>query len=123
MDIKFFSKGLTTFEEQKLQDYFAKKVRSFEKLLSHFSPDSVSLQVNSQRHEKHNAFNVEIVLKMPSKTIVGHEASHTLEKAIDLAKDRVVQQIKKHEQTFKVRQHRSLEKPMHQMTSEEVEVS
>ena len=44
---------------------------------------------------------------MPSKTIQSKEASHTITKALDLSKDRLVTQIKK---TMETRKHSSIKR-------------
>lgn len=95
MNIKFFCKGLSSEVDKKLRDYIDKKITSFEKLLMEFDDDTVQMQITAERYEKNNAYNVEIILKMPKKTIVANEDSHSIEKAVDLAKDRIIKQMKK----------------------------
>lgn len=97
MIVKYCFKGLEKKEEDFVQQYAPGKIENIEKRLTHFAKDAVILMVNITRFEKHNAFAVEYVLKLPKKTIVAKEASHTLNKAIDFAKDRLVRQIKKHD--------------------------
>lgn len=94
-------------DEEELQEYFMKKLPAIEKLLSHFSEDSVLLQVKGEKFQKHSAYDVELTLKLPSVTLTAREASHLLTKAVDLAKDRILMQLKK--SVLKVRrEHRSI---------------
>lgn len=82
-------------EEAKLRDYFSQKGGKIEKMLSHFAPDSVILQVKGEKFIKHSAFEVELVLQIPMQVISSKEASHMITKAVDLAVDRLIMQLKK----------------------------
>lgn len=103
MNIKFFCKGLSSDIEKKLRDYMDKKMSSFEKLVGEFDDDTVQLQITAERYEKNNAYNVEMILKMPKKRVVASEDSHSIEKAVDLAKDRIIKQMKKAGEKNRVR--------------------
>ncbi|MEK7545185.1 MAG: HPF/RaiA family ribosome-associated protein [Patescibacteria group bacterium] len=119
MKIIFFSKALSSAEEKQLREYVDKKMKSLSRLLSHFAEDSVQLQITTERFEKNNAFQVEMILTVPQKKVVGKEASHTIQKAVDLAKDRIMVQLRKHEEVR--REHRSIKKvldPVHQAESQ-----
>ncbi len=61
------------------------------------------LGVRAERFEKNNAYEVELTMEIPGKLFVGKEASHTIEKALDLSKDRLVAQLRKHEDLLKSR--------------------
>lgn len=113
MNIKFFCKGLPSEVDKKLRDYIDKKMSSFEKLLTEFDDDTIQLQITAERYEKNNAYNVEMILKVPKKTIVANEDSHSIEKAVDLAKDRIIKQLKKNEEKNRIHRKRdSKEKEM-----------
>ena len=107
METMFFFKNMSPEGEEKLQEYFSKKLPAIEKLLSHFSPDSLLLQVKGEKFDKHSAYDVELTLKLPSETLTAQEASHLLTKAVDLAKDRLLMQIKKSVLRIR-REHRSV---------------
>lgn len=98
MIINYFFKGLDEKEEELVYDYMPSKLGIIEKTLQHFAEDAAMLSINVERFEKHNAYAVELILKLPKKTIVGKEVSHTLKKAIDYSKDRLLRQIRKHEE-------------------------
>src|SRR3989339_2095805 len=93
MEVAYFFKDLTKAEEKKMYDYFGKKVPALKRLLAKFDDDAVMLHVKGERFKKHAAFEVEITLKIPSKTFVATEDSHSLEKGIDFAKDRLQMQL------------------------------
>lgn len=95
METIFFFKNMSQLEEEKLRDYVFSKLPKFEKILNRFPPDGVILQVKCQKFDKHSAYEVEMVLKLPSETLSACEASHMITKAVDLAKDRLDMQIKK----------------------------
>ena len=106
MKLIYFSKGLTSAEEKQFQQYMEKKLKSVSRLLSHFAEDAVQLQVNAERFEKNNAFQIEMILNVPQKQFVGKEASHALTKAMDLSKDRILKQLRKHSEVK--RDHRGM---------------
>lgn len=91
----FFFKGMNPAEENELREYFLGKLQKFEKILSHFPDDGVSLQVKGEKFIKHSAYDVELIMKLPGETLTARETSHTIMKAVDLAKDRLDMQLKK----------------------------
>ncbi len=95
METIFFFKNMTPGEQDELREYFFTKVPKFEKILSHFPDDGVMLQVKGEKFQKHSAYDVELTMKLPGETLLGREASHTIMKAVDLAKDRLDMQLKK----------------------------
>lgn len=101
MKIQYTFKGMRHWEEVRMKEYAEAKERGLEKLLTHFQDDTVHLGVRAERFEKNNAYEVELVMEIPGKLLVGKEASHTIEKAIDLAKDRLVTQLRRHEDLLK----------------------
>lgn len=89
------------WEQKRIKEYLDQKIPAIEKLLNHFQEDESSLTLRARHFDKNSAYNVELTLQIPSHAFVGTEASHTIEKAIDLAKDRLVKQLKKHEEVMK----------------------
>lgn len=94
-------KNMAGWEEKRTKEYMQGKIPRLERLLSHFQDDTVSLTVRAERFDKNNAYHVELILEIPGKLLVGNEDSHTIEKAIDLSKDRLVNQMKKHDDQLK----------------------
>lgn len=101
MKIQYTFKGMQHWEEVRVKEYAELKERSLEKLLTHFQDDEVKLEVRSERFDKNNAYEVELTMEIPGKVMVGKEASHSIEKALDLAKDRLIGQLRKHEDVLK----------------------
>jgi len=94
----------------------------------HFADDAVLLDCTIEKFDKHDAYEIEMVLKMPMKTMKAKETSHTIIKATDLSKDRIVAQIKKFQSTLRndqlqARRHASIRRPaIHEATVEEASV-
>lgn len=95
MEITFFQKNLNKKEESAFVEYVNLKLPSIEQLLTKFSQDATLLKVSIEKFDKHDAFQVELCLNMPMKSLVATEASHQISKAVDLSKDRLLAQIKK----------------------------
>lgn len=97
MDTTFFLKNLSKAEESVFTDYvFDKKAESIASLLTKFALDAQLLKASIRKFDKHTAYEVEFCLSIPNKTLVAKETSHSINKAVDLAKDRLMLQIKKH---------------------------
>lgn len=96
MEITLFKKNLNKGEEKFFAKYIEQKTDSIESLLTTFAPDAKQLKASIIKFEKHDAYSVEFHLSLPAKSIVSKEASHSINKAVDQAKDRLVAQIKKH---------------------------
>ncbi|MBI5151976.1 HPF/RaiA family ribosome-associated protein [Candidatus Peregrinibacteria bacterium] len=103
MEVRIFTKEMSPSEVKKVKDYSSTKIEPIERLLGHFAADAIRLDINAEKLGRRSAYRVEFVLHLPSKTIIGREASHEITKAVDLAKDRVVRQIKKHEELLRDR--------------------
>lgn len=96
MEITLFHKNLGDKETEKFNKYVEGKFDSIKSLLTKFADDAKLLKVSIEKFEKHDAFEVEFHLKLPTKALISKEASHQITKAVDLSKDRLVAQIKKH---------------------------
>lgn len=96
MEVTFFQKNLTPSEESAFVDYVNKKIPAMDGLLKKFASDAKLLKASIEKFDKHDAYEVEFCLALPTKSLVATEASHQITKAVDFAKDRLVAQIKKH---------------------------
>lgn len=96
MEMNIFQKNLNPAEEEIFVNYLKTKTNAIEELLTKFSPDAALLKISIEKFDKHDAFEVEFNLVLPTKSMVALEASHKITKAIDLTKDRLIAQIKKH---------------------------
>lgn len=101
MKIQYTFKDMESWEQARVQEYAEQKTRSLEKLLSHFQHDEVHLEVRAERYDKNNAYEIELAMEIPTKVMVGKEASHSIEKALDLAKDRLIKQLRRHGELLK----------------------
>lgn len=95
METIFFFKNMAPGEQDGLREYFLSKEAKLKKMLSRFPLDGVLLQVKGEKFQKHSAYDVELTMKLPHETLRAREASHTIMKAVDLAKDRLDLQLKK----------------------------
>ncbi len=111
MEQTIFCKNLAKSEEKTFAEYVSQKMDKFTKLLKKFSEDAQLLKISIQKFEKHNAYEVELCLCLPTRSIVAKEASHQINKAVDLSLDRLVAQLKKHMALLrKERSHRTIRK-------------
>ena len=109
METTFFHKRVTKAEERNFLEYVNKKLPGIEQLLTKFSQDAAVLKVCIQKFDKHDAYEVEFCLTLPTKSLIATEASHHVSKAVDLSRDRLLNQIKKHMATLrKDRAHKSI---------------
>ncbi|MBD3360988.1 hypothetical protein GF366_04270 [Candidatus Peregrinibacteria bacterium] len=112
MQLNFFKKNLSKNEERAFTDYVNQKIDSIESLLTKFAYDARLLKASIEKFNKHDAYEVEFCLTLPNKTLVAKETSHTITKAVDLSKDRLISQIKKHLAILrKERSHKSIRHP------------
>ncbi len=96
MEITHFQKNLDKKEQKAFLEYLKLKLPAIENLLGSFADDAAILKVGIERFDKHDAYEVEFNLTLPTKSLIAKEASHQITKAVDLCKDRLVAQIKKH---------------------------
>ncbi|HCW32242.1 MAG: hypothetical protein UT55_C0004G0018 [Candidatus Peregrinibacteria bacterium GW2011_GWE2_39_6] len=98
MHLSIFTKKLTDIEKDLLETYLKTKTPRLEKFLTEFDEDAVKLQVIAEKFINKNAYKVEMILEIPkigNKPLCASEDSRDLQKAVDLAKDKLVEQIKK----------------------------
>jgi ribosome-associated translation inhibitor RaiA len=109
MEVTYQFKHLTKEDEKKFVDYVEQKIPAIANLLTKFADDAAILKASIEKFEKHDAYEVEFQLSLPAKSLVAKEASHQIMKAVDLSKDRLQIQIKKHiAHLRKDRQHGSI---------------
>ena len=96
MEITLFHKNMNQEEVDRFNSYFESKVEAIGNLLTKFADDAKLLKASVEKFDKHDAYEVELILSLPAKSLVAKEASHQITKAVDLSKDRLLSQIKKH---------------------------
>jgi len=112
MEVIFYHKNLSSKEEALFSEYVNEKTDAIGSLLTTFADDARMLKATIEKFEKHDAYEVEFHLSLPNKTMVAKEASHNITKAVDLSKDRLVTQLKKHMALLrKERKHSSIRTP------------
>lgn len=98
MTVNFYFKNISQLEEIGLKNYFiSKKMVRLKRLLQYGNDQLAKLRVRAERFEKHNAFVVDMELKIGSNRLVGSETSHDLQKSLDFALDRLIAQLRKFE--------------------------
>ncbi len=95
MEITFFHKNLTKAEEASFAKYVETKRKMISNLLKTFPENATIMRANIEKFDKHDAYQVELSVILPTKQVVAKEASHLITKAVDLSKDRLMAQIKK----------------------------
>ena len=117
MEINYFQKNLSERESKSFLESLQKKQKSIEGLIKHFAHDAAILKATVEKFDKHDAYEVEFCLSLPTKSLVAKEASHDLQKALELSKERLVMQIKKHIEVLREgRSHKTLKKDAEKTT-------
>jgi len=96
MNTYFYFKKINKADEEKLKDYFTKeKTPRLTKLLQHGNFELAKFKMRAEYFLHHNAFEVEVELNIGKQELVAKEKSHNLLKALDLAIDRQIAQLRK----------------------------
>lgn len=95
MQIDFFFKNFTPTEKQSFENYLETKIPQLEKLIERHFHDSASLRVKAEKFSTKSAYKVTFDLKLPKRSFLVSEDDHTIVEAIDLAKDKLISQLKK----------------------------
>lgn len=97
MQITFAFKKLGEFDQHFCRQYLDQKVDSISRALPKLGPDGeVTLDVRVERFAKKKAFKVTMQLRAGARHWMAEEDDHTLREAIDLAKDKLVLQMRKY---------------------------
>ena len=96
MNISFYFQKTNKNRENKLRNYLTeKKLKRLTRLLRHGSLPLADLRVHTEYFQKHNAFLVKLSLKFAKYALVAEERSHDILKGLDLALDRLIDQLRK----------------------------
>ena len=97
MQITFAFKKLGEFDQHFCRQYLDQKAPVIQRALPRIGPDAeVALEVRVERFAKKKAFKVSMHLRAGARTWMAEEDDHTLREAIDLAKDKLVLQMRKY---------------------------
>lgn len=97
MTINFLFKNFSPVEKEQFRDYFELKLPPLEKIVSRFHcpPDAAKLEVKAEKFATKNAYEVTFILSLLKERLYVSEDDHTIREATDLAKDKLVRQLKK----------------------------
>src|SRR4030042_169070 len=82
------------WQKDSIRSYWERKLPRIDRLLQHFPENQRELRVTV----RHNAtgFEARLVLRLPTGTLVAQESSKTDYSAMDLAVDRLTEEIRRH---------------------------
>lgn len=91
-------KNLTEPEREQFETYLEKKLDAISAVIeAHYrDSDSVHMFAEVQKHEKHTAFAVDLILEIPRKRLMAEETKHTITEALDFSMQRLEQRLNKH---------------------------
>ncbi|MBI4433558.1 HPF/RaiA family ribosome-associated protein [Candidatus Uhrbacteria bacterium] len=90
-------KKVGEFDQHFCRQYLEKKAEAIERALPKLGPSAEALLVfRAERFAKKKAFKVTLHLRAGAQEWDAEEDDHTLREAIDLAKDKLVLQMRKH---------------------------
>ena len=95
MQVDFFFKNFNEAEKKSLENYFEAKLPQLKKLIERRFKDSALLRVKAEKFNTKSAYKVTLDLKLPKRSFLVSEDDHTIVEAVDLAKDKLIAQLKK----------------------------
>ena len=95
MKVNFTFKNLLPSERDFVQKYFSvdSKLGKIQSIVNRLKPD-VTLEMHAEKFARKKAYKVSLLLQKPLNLFV-FEDDHTLQEAIDLAKDKLLERLKK----------------------------
>lgn len=96
MNVSYSFKKVGEFDQHFCRQYFGQKVDAIVRALPRLGPNAdVALVFRVERFAKKKAFKVTLTLSTDTFRWMAEEDDHTLREAIDLAKDKLVLQMRK----------------------------
>lgn len=91
-------KNLTEPEMAQFHSYLDAKLARFTPVLDSHYPDEDAVKVDARirKHERHSAFELELVVSMPNGKFLSKETKHSITEVLDLTADRLESQMNKH---------------------------
>ena len=91
-------KNLTEPEREQFETYLNKKLEAIMPVIEAHYPDSDAVHVFAeiQKHTKHSAFAVDLILEIPRKRLMAEEVKHTITESLDFATQKLEQRLSKH---------------------------
>ncbi|MFH1326192.1 MAG: HPF/RaiA family ribosome-associated protein [Candidatus Falkowbacteria bacterium] len=101
MNIQFSYKSVAEKDKKFLEDYTSKKEERLKTLISNKDFEIARLEIRSEKFAKKEAFKVELFLNLPNQSFMSSEDDHTIAEAFDLALDKLIIQLRKHNERLK----------------------
>ena len=96
MTVRFYFENIIKIDKENLQKYFReKKLSRLEKLLQRGSFELAKFVLNAKYHRHHHINIVRLGLNIGKKDFESEEKSNNLIEAVDLAFDRLINQLRK----------------------------
>lgn len=100
MLVQIHTSNLTAPEKEEFETLLAEKVKRFEKRLSKHYPDedTVKLDAHMKKHDKHTAFEFELVMHLPrtQRPLTAKEVKHTITEPLDSVVKGLDRQLNEH---------------------------
>jgi ribosomal subunit interface protein len=94
MNVSYTYKNLSMIEKKNCENYFETKLPRVKKIVNLLYPEETQLELRAEKFAKKAAYNVSFFLK-GSPSIFVSEDDHTLNEAIDLALDKLIEKLRK----------------------------
>ncbi|OGF20457.1 hypothetical protein A2316_03545 [Candidatus Falkowbacteria bacterium RIFOXYB2_FULL_38_15] len=95
MKTSFFFKNFSQTEKKIFEDYIGEKIEQINRFSGKYGENEIFLKIKAERFATKSAYKVSMELKLPKETLLVSEDDHTIVEAVDLAKDKLVAQLKK----------------------------
>lgn len=96
MEITYSFKKVGEFDQHFCRQYMERKAEAIARALPRVRPEAtVALQFRAERFAKKKAFKVTLALHADTHQWMAEEDDHTLQEAIDLAKDKLILQMRR----------------------------
>lgn len=91
-------KNLTGPEADQFHSYLAAKLERLAPMLDSHYPDDDQVKVDARirKHERHRAFQLEMVFNLPHGQFMSAETKHSITEVLDFTTDRLETQLTKH---------------------------
>lgn len=91
-------KNLTEPEAAQFHSYLAAKLERLKPMLESRFPDEDQVKVDARirKHERHSAFQLEMVFNLPRGKFMSTETKHSITEVLDFTTDRLETQLTRH---------------------------
>jgi len=89
------TKNLHDGEKAEFENYLETKIPAIAKFFEKLPDDQVKFDCKIEKTEKHSAYICSLMLTIGGDVLKAEEAAHSITKAVDDAKDRLVREVTK----------------------------